>query len=86
MDLSILTKLIDADKLGGWVRAGVAAGLGALIAKWPGLGAYVDPGTQAQIGAVVATIIVGVWSHYAKNVAAANNNTPAVPPAQGGSK
>jgi hypothetical protein len=68
MNLSVLYKLVDADKLGGWVRAGVAAGLGALIAKFPGVGGIVDPSTQTQIGIIVATIVVGVWSHYAKAV------------------
>jgi hypothetical protein len=29
----ILGKLIDGGKLGGWVRAGVAAGLTMLVAK-----------------------------------------------------
>lgn len=69
MDLSILFKLVDTSKLGGWVRAGVAAGLGLAIAKWPLLATFVDPATQAEIGAVAATLVVGVWSHFAKSVA-----------------
>ena len=67
--MGLLSQFINTSKLGGWVRALVAAGFGILIAKWPGLKDYVDPATQAEIGAAVATIVVGVWSHMAKSQA-----------------
>lgn len=66
MDLSSLTKLVDSGKVGGWVRAGVASGLTALIAKWPGLSQYLDPATQAALGAAISGIAVDIWSHIAK--------------------
>lgn len=61
-----LTKLIDSSVLGGWVRAGVASGLGVLIAKWPVLGSILDPATQAALGTVAAGLVVGIWSQLAK--------------------
>jgi len=70
-----LTTLIGADKVGGWVRAGVGALIAAAIAKWPGLGSILDPGTQTAIGVAVSGVVVGAWSHYAKTMAA----KPAVP-------
>ena len=66
MNLGIISQFIDANKIGGWVRAGVAAGFVAAIAKWPILGAYVDPAVQVQIAAVAASIIVGAWSQLTK--------------------
>lgn len=67
--LKLLTSLVDAGTLGGWVRAGVAAGLTAAIARWPLLSAFMDQGTQAALGAAAAGIVVGAWSHVAKNAA-----------------
>ena len=66
MNLSFLTQLIDANKIGGWVRAIVAAGFVALVAKYPVLGNYVDPAIQTQIAAAIAAIAVGAWSQLTK--------------------
>jgi hypothetical protein len=63
----ILAKLIDADKLGGWVRAGVAALLGLLIAKWPVIGNLVGPELQEAAGVLVAGLVVGLWSQITKS-------------------
>ena len=76
MDLGILTQFIDANKIGGWVRAGVAALLVALVAKYPPLGTILDPSVQTQLAALIATVAVGLWSQLtntdkAKLVAAA---------------
>ena len=68
--LQVLASIINADKLGGWVRAGVASLLGVFIAKWPLLGTILDPATQAALGTVVAAIVVGVWSQLTKSDAA----------------
>ena len=62
----LASKLIDHNKIGGWVRAIVAAGFVALIAKYPILGSYVDPALQTQIAAAIAAAIVGVWSQLTK--------------------
>lgn len=64
--MDFLSQFIDANKLGGWVRAGVASGLAVLIGKFPGLSSYLDPGTQAAIGVAVAGIVVGAWSQLTK--------------------
>jgi hypothetical protein len=64
MNLSWLTMFIDSGKVGGYVRAGVAAVLPVLIAKVPGLS--IDPATQAAIGVVASWAVVGVWSHVTK--------------------
>jgi hypothetical protein len=62
-----LTRFVDAGILAGWIRAGVAAGLGVLITKVPWLSEILGPDTQAAIGAIVATLVVGAWSHIAKS-------------------
>ena len=61
--------LIDADKLGGWVRAGVAALLALIVAKNASLGAIFSPEVQTAIGGAVALVVVGIWSQIAKNLA-----------------
>lgn len=66
MKLGFLTQLVNADKIGGWVRAAVAAAFVAAVAKWPILGAYVDPAVQTQVAAAVAAVVVGYWSQLTK--------------------
>ncbi len=68
--LALLSKLIDADKIGGWARAGVASLLAIVIAKFPGLSGILDPATQTAIGVVVSGIVVGIWSQLVKSDAA----------------
>lgn len=65
----VLVKLIDADKLGGWVRAGVAAILGAASGWFGGkLAPFLTSEMQASLGVVVTTIVVGFWSHLTKTL------------------
>jgi hypothetical protein len=64
--MGYLTQFIDASKVGGWARAGAASLLAIAIGKWPGLGAYLDPATQAALGVVVSGAAVGVWSQLTK--------------------
>jgi len=52
------------------VRGAVAVGFGVLISKWPGLGNYIDPATQAALGGIAATIVIGIWSQLTKTDAA----------------
>lgn len=66
MDLSILSKLIDSGKVGGWARSLVGMAFVAIIAKYPVLGTWIDPATQTQIAAAIAAIVVGVWSQLTK--------------------
>jgi len=68
--MQFLVKLIDADKLGGWVRASVASALGLALAKWPALGTIVGPDFQAALGVILSGIAVGIWSSIAKSAAA----------------
>jgi hypothetical protein len=65
----ILVTFVDANKLGGWVRALVAAGFGVLLGKWPLLGSIFGPDLQTTAGVLFSGIAVGVWSHFAKNKA-----------------
>lgn len=65
--MKVLPQFVNASKLGGWVRAGVGAALAAAIARYPGLGQYIDPATQAEIGFAISGVVVGVWSHYVKS-------------------
>lgn len=63
----LLASLVDSSKLAGYVRAGVASGLGLLLAHVPGLSEYLSPDTQTALGVFLSGVIVGVWSHYVKN-------------------
>lgn len=75
----ILAKFIDADKLGGWVRAGVASLLTIAIAHWAPLGSILTPETQTSLGVVVAGIVVGIWSQLTKSDAAKMQMAAEVP-------
>lgn len=68
--MNFIVKLLDANTLGGWVRAGVSAGLGLLIAKSSTLAAVLDPTTQTSIAALASTLVVGFWSQIAKSYSA----------------
>jgi hypothetical protein len=57
-------------QLGGWTRAFVASLIGVAIAKFPGLSDILDPSTQNALGVAAASLVVGIWQHYAKSVAA----------------
>ena len=70
MNLAFLYQFVSSDKIGGWVRAGVAAAFVAAVAKWPVLGAWVDPAVETQIAAAIAAVAVGAWSHLTKTDAA----------------
>lgn len=65
--IQTISQFVGPDKLGGWIRAAVAAAFVAIIAKWPPFGVYVDSGTQTQIAAALATIGVGIWSQLMKS-------------------
>lgn len=65
----LIVKLVDAEKLGGWVRAGVAGLLALLLAKNATLAAIFSPEVQLAIAGAVATIVVGIWSQVAKKAA-----------------
>lgn len=66
----MLSQFVDANKIGGWVRAAVAAGLGMLVARNLTLASILDPNTQQAIGVAVSGIVVGVWSQLTKTDAA----------------
>lgn len=65
--MQVLTTLVNGGKIGGYVRAGVAAALSAAVAKWQPLGTILDPATQTAIAVAVSGIAVGIWSHYVKS-------------------
>jgi len=66
MDWKLLVSFVDAGKLAGYSRAVVAVLLGAAVAKWSWLGGFLTPEAQTALGIVVASIVVGLWSHIAK--------------------
>jgi len=66
MDWKMLSQFVDANKIGGWVRAGVAAIITVAIGRWPWLGKFLDPVTQQAIGVAVAGVAVGIWSQLTK--------------------
>ena len=69
--IDIFVKLINADQVGGWVRAAVAAFFGANAGLMVGpLVGFADPTAQTAVGLVVSTIAVGLWSTVAKKFSA----------------
>ena len=62
------TAFIDTSKLAGWVRALVAALIGVAIARWPVLGQWLSPEAQQAVALAAGTVVVGVWSHVAKQI------------------
>lgn len=85
MNFSFLSQFINADKLGGWVRAGVASILSYLLAhyaaKWPLLTDVLNPQVQAAIGMSTATLVVGLWSQLTKTDTAKIDMAAAIGPA-----
>ena len=83
MNLSFLSQFINADKIGGWVRAGVASLFGFLIAhyaaKYPLLTDILSPEVQASIGVAASAIVVGLWSQLTKTDAAKIDMAAAIP-------
>lgn len=68
--LEVIMKLVNAEQLAGWVRAAVAALLGAASGWFGGvLAPFLTTEFQAAVGVVVATIVVGIWSSIAKKAA-----------------
>lgn len=69
----ILRKLIDGGKLGGWVRAGVAALLTMAVAKLslkiPAIGEIVTPDTIDYVAVAAGTFVAGLWSQAVKPAA-----------------
>lgn len=64
----ILKTFVDESKLAGWVRAGVAAGLGYMAGK--GFQNYLSPEMIDAAGVLLSGLAVAVWSHLAKSPAA----------------
>lgn len=65
-----LVTLVDANQIGGWVRAGVASLFGAVGGYLVGpLAGFQDPNAQAAVGVIVSTLVVGIWSSLAKKTA-----------------
>ncbi len=68
--MTLLVKMVNADVLGGWVRAAVAVLLGSAATWFGGVFApFLTPEFHAAVGLVAATIVVGVWSWIAKKFA-----------------
>jgi uncharacterized membrane protein (DUF106 family) len=69
--LKVIAAFVNAEQLGGWVRALVATILGAASGWFGGaLVPFLTPEFQAAVGVVVATVVVGVWSTVAKKIQA----------------
>lgn len=67
---AILAKIINADVIGGWVRAAVIFVSVALTAKFPIFSSVLTPETQATIAGAIAAFIVGIWQQAAKSMTA----------------
>lgn len=71
---SIIAKFINADVIGGYVRAGVATLFGLLAAwlgpKIPFISSILTPDAQAYISAAITAFLVGLWSQVSKQTTA----------------
>jgi hypothetical protein len=76
MDFSWLTMFISAGKVGGYVRGGVAGLLADMVMKYPSIADILTPTEQTAISTAIAGIVVGAWSHVAKNVQASAPPSP----------
>jgi len=77
--ISILSTLIGPTQLGGWVRAGIAAAGGFLVAHY-GMQYWNGDAVISGIGTAASAIVVGFWSSLAK-VTAVIPATPVAPAA-----
>lgn len=69
--LSIIAKFVNADTIGGYVRAAVAAGASALLA-WTGswILPFISAEAQTAVTAAITALLVGLWSQIAKQTTA----------------
>ncbi len=71
---NLLAKFINADVIGGYVRAAVATLFGVLAtwlgSKVPFLSALLTPDAQAWVAATVTAFLVGLWSQISKQTTA----------------
>jgi len=70
--LSVLTSIVGPTQLGGWVRAGMAAAGGFLVAHY-GMQYWNGDAVISGIGTALSAVIVGLWSSLGK---AAVTTTP----------
>jgi hypothetical protein len=70
MLLDFLNSILGADKLAGYVRAAVAAGLTWFSLKYPLLGAFFTPGVAEAVQVIAVAAGVGIWSWLAKKLSA----------------
>jgi hypothetical protein len=67
---NLLSKLIDPGKIGGWVRAGVAAlitmAVVKLSAKIPGVEKLITPEVVDYVAVAAGTLVTGLLSNVAK--------------------
>jgi lysozyme len=73
--LQFLSMFVGPTQLGGWVRAGVAAGATAL-AMATGLPFFNDPVIVGGVATAISTLVVGLWSTLTKT---GTVNVPVVP-------
>jgi len=67
---SLFSKLIDPSRVGGWVRAGVAAivtmGVVKLSAKIPVVSQIVTPDVVDYVAVAAGTFVTGLLSNFSK--------------------
>lgn len=71
--VKLFVNSVNGTKVGGWVRAAVAAGLGALSIKFGGeigeaVKAVLTPEVVTGLAVAFGTAAVGAWSQITKHV------------------
>lgn len=65
---NIAAKFVNSDVIGGWVRNGVAYGLGFLTAKYPALIPLFTPEVMTAIQSFLSILAIGAWSQASKSL------------------
>lgn len=67
---ALFSKFVDPNKVGGWVRAGVAAvitmGVVKLSAKVPVVNQIITPGVVDYVAVAAGTFVTGILSNVSK--------------------
>jgi len=63
--VSVLSTLVGPTQLGGWVRAGIAAAGGFLVAHY-GMQYWNGDAVISGIGTAASAVVVGLWSSLSK--------------------
>lgn len=63
---NLISMFVNANKIGGWVRSGVAVGLPFMLHRYPLLTDFMPLGAQDALVTILTFAAIGLWSHISK--------------------